>query len=94
MRITVKTVEWLRHHLPGEPADNQAEIEVAASVPKLTEHLASDPSAKVRQYCALILGRIADPKDVVGPTLFFASPASDFVTGQVLYVDGGITASL
>jgi len=29
MRITVKTVEWLRHHLPGEAADNQAEIEVA-----------------------------------------------------------------
>jgi hypothetical protein len=29
MRITVKTVEWLRHHLPGDPADNQAEIEVA-----------------------------------------------------------------
>lgn len=39
------------------------------------------------------LGRIADPKDVVGAALFFASPASDFVTGQILYVDGGITAS-
>lgn len=39
------------------------------------------------------LGRIADPKDLVGPALFFASPASDFVTGQILYVDGGITAS-
>jgi NAD(P)-dependent dehydrogenase (short-subunit alcohol dehydrogenase family) len=39
------------------------------------------------------LGRIADPKDLVGPTLFFASAAADFVTGQILYVDGGITAS-
>jgi gluconate 5-dehydrogenase len=39
------------------------------------------------------LGRIADPKDVAGPALFFCSPASGFVTGQVLYVDGGITAS-
>jgi NAD(P)-dependent dehydrogenase (short-subunit alcohol dehydrogenase family) len=39
------------------------------------------------------LGRIADPKDVVGPTLFFAAPASGFVTGQNLLVDGGITAS-
>ena len=39
------------------------------------------------------LGRIADPRDVVAPVLFFAAPASAFVTGQVLYVDGGITAS-
>jgi gluconate 5-dehydrogenase len=39
------------------------------------------------------LGRIADPKDVVGPVLFFAAPASGFVTGQNLFVDGGITAS-
>ena len=39
------------------------------------------------------LGRIADPKDVVGPVLFFSTPASDFITGQILYVDGGITAS-
>jgi gluconate 5-dehydrogenase len=39
------------------------------------------------------LGRIAQPTDVVGPVLFFVSPAADFVTGQVLYVDGGITAS-
>jgi NAD(P)-dependent dehydrogenase (short-subunit alcohol dehydrogenase family) len=35
------------------------------------------------------LGRIADPKDVVGPVLFFAAPASGFVTGQILFVDGG-----
>jgi NAD(P)-dependent dehydrogenase (short-subunit alcohol dehydrogenase family) len=39
------------------------------------------------------LGRIAEPKDIVGATLFFAAPASDFVTGQTMYIDGGITAS-
>lgn len=39
------------------------------------------------------LGRIAEPADIVGPVTFFVSPAADFVTGQVLYVDGGITAS-
>src|SRR5688572_8789747 len=39
------------------------------------------------------LGRVAEPADVVGAALFFCSAASDFVTGQVLYLDGGITAS-
>jgi NAD(P)-dependent dehydrogenase (short-subunit alcohol dehydrogenase family) len=39
------------------------------------------------------LGRAGEPRDVVGAALFFCSDASAFVTGQVLYIDGGITAS-
>jgi len=39
------------------------------------------------------LGRVAEARDVAAATLFFCAPASDFVTGQVLYVDGGITAA-
>jgi gluconate 5-dehydrogenase len=39
------------------------------------------------------LGRVAEPIDIVGPVTFFVSPAAGFVTGQVLFVDGGITAS-
>lgn len=37
------------------------------------------------------LGRLGDAKDMVGAAVFFASPASDFVTGQILCVDGGLT---
>lgn len=39
------------------------------------------------------LGRIANPSDIVGATIFFAAPASSFITGQVIYLDGGITSS-
>jgi gluconate 5-dehydrogenase len=39
-------------------------------------------------------GRWADPDDLVGAAVFFASKASDFVNGQILYVDGGILAAL
>jgi 2-deoxy-D-gluconate 3-dehydrogenase len=37
------------------------------------------------------LGRFAKPSDLVGAAIFLASSASDFVTGQTLFVDGGFT---
>jgi len=37
-------------------------------------------------------GRWGDPEDLVGPAVFLSSTASDFVNGQILYVDGGIQA--
>jgi gluconate 5-dehydrogenase len=36
--------------------------------------------------------RIGMPEDCVGPAVFLASAASDFVTGQIIYPDGGLTA--
>jgi 3-oxoacyl-[acyl-carrier protein] reductase len=39
------------------------------------------------------LGRIATPEDITGPVLFLASPWSAFMTGQTLYVDGGLVMS-
>ena len=37
-------------------------------------------------------GRWGKPEDLAGPAVFLASDASDFVNGQILYVDGGIQA--
>ena len=39
---------------------------------------------------AILLGRVAQPADVVGTVRFLASPASDYMTGQVLMIDGGM----
>ena len=36
------------------------------------------------------LRRVGRPQDIAGPVLFFASPAAAFVTGQTLWVDGGV----
>jgi gluconate 5-dehydrogenase len=38
-------------------------------------------------------GRWGDPPEIAGAAVFLASPAADFVTGHLLYVDGGFTAA-
>ena len=37
-------------------------------------------------------GRWGTPDDLIGVTVFLASPASDYVNGQIIYVDGGLLA--
>ena len=60
---------------------------------EMIRHVMENPEFRFQLLERIPLGRIADPKDVVGPVLFFCSEGSGFVTGQIMYVDGGITAS-
>ena len=60
---------------------------------EMIRHVMENPEFRKNLEARIPLGRIAHPKDIVGPALFFAAPAAGFVTGQVLYVDGGITSS-
>ncbi|HKY39320.1 MAG TPA: SDR family oxidoreductase [Polyangiaceae bacterium] len=59
---------------------------------EMAGHMLNNPEQKAQLFERIPLGRVADPEDVVGPTLFFCGPAANFVTGQILYVDGGLTA--
>jgi NAD(P)-dependent dehydrogenase (short-subunit alcohol dehydrogenase family) len=60
---------------------------------RMGAHWLKNPKTRAWLEERIPLGRVAEPKDVVGAVLFFCSPASDYITGQILYVDGGITAS-
>ena len=40
------------------------------------------------------LGRFAEPKDIANIHLFLASDESDYITGQVIFVDGGISVGI
>jgi len=52
----------------------------------------SDPE-KFQKYVANVpFKRIGEPQDLVGVCVFLASAASDFITGQIIYLDGGLTA--
>jgi NAD(P)-dependent dehydrogenase (short-subunit alcohol dehydrogenase family) len=71
-------------------------IRVNAFAPGATNverNLADDPDYAEKWAPLIPLGRIGEPEDMVGPTVFFASDESAFVTGQLLYVDGGWTTA-
>jgi len=81
-------IEWAKHR-----------IQVNAIAPgyiatSLTQPLVADPqfTAWVEQRCPT--GRWGTPDDLAGPAVFLSSAASDFVTGQILAVDGGWLAGL
>ena len=58
----------------------------------LTTKLWSDESMRAWGAANTPLRRLGTPDDLVGAAIFLASPASTFLTGQILYVDGGFTA--
>jgi NAD(P)-dependent dehydrogenase (short-subunit alcohol dehydrogenase family) len=49
-------------------------------------------ATKQRSLSRLPLGRLGEPEDLVGMAIYLLSPASNFCTGQIMYVDGGFTA--
>jgi gluconate 5-dehydrogenase len=61
-------------------------------VTDLTRKLWSDETMHAWGLANTPQRRLGTPDDLVGAALFLASPASAFITGQILYVDGGFTA--
>ncbi len=60
----------------------------------LTRHLVADEAFTSWVKVRVPLGRWGRVDDLVGAAVFLASDAASFVTGHVLYVDGGVTAGL
>ena len=54
-----------------------------------TEELRNDPERSLAILQRIPAGRWARPEDLAGATVFLAAPASDYVHGTVLAVDGG-----
>jgi len=59
---------------------------------ELTQALQKDEQRYNEITARIPLGRWADPQDLAGTAVFLASAASDYITGQIIFVDGGYLA--
>ena len=91
MLTRVLATEWGRHKI------NVNAIAPTVFRSKLTAWM-YDPdntlgqATRQRSLSRLPLGRLGEPEDLIGMAMYLLSPASDFCTGQIMYVDGGFTA--
>ena len=72
-------------------------IQVNAVVPGTTstgmaERAMKDPEFKKKVVDPIPVGRLGDPKELLGAVLYFATDDSNYCTGQTLIVDGGVLA--
>lgn len=86
----VLATEWGKHGI------NVNAVAPAVFRSALTAWIFDDTEAgadsRRRNMTRIPLGRLGEPEDFVGIALYLLSPASNFCTGQVIYVDGGYTA--
>jgi len=88
MLTRAMAVEWARHNIQANG------IGPGYLLTEITRKLAADPQFDAWVRARTPAGRWSDPVELVGAAVFLASRASDFVNGQVIYVDGGVLAAL
>jgi len=79
-------IEWAPYNI------NVNAIGPALVITPGTIHIKNDPVRAEVYKKQIPLGRLADADDLIGTAVFLASKASDFITGQTIFVDGGMTA--
>jgi gluconate 5-dehydrogenase len=79
--------EWARHGIRVN-----AIMPTFVDTPQVATLLA-DPAFKAGIVSRIPLGRVGDTRDIAGPAIFLCSDAAAFVTGHVLAIDGGLTAT-
>jgi gluconate 5-dehydrogenase len=79
--------EWAKYNV----LVNAVAPTVVETALTLTPEALYNPDFAKSMKARIPMGRWALPEDIVGATIFFASRASDFITGQILYIDGGVT---
>jgi len=58
---------------------------------ELVKAYLDDPDFYNPLVARIPLGRVCEPKDLAGLAIYLAAPASNFITGQIIFADGGVT---
>jgi gluconate 5-dehydrogenase len=81
------STEWARH---GITVNGVAPGFVAT---EFVEDAAADESFQRMLLSRIPMARFGEPDEMAATALFLAAPAASFITGQIIFVDGGVTAS-
>lgn len=88
MLTRAMTVEWASHNIQVNA------IGPGYFITEMTRKLADDPEFDQWIKSRTPANRWGMPEELVGTAVYLASAASDYVNGQIIYVDGGILASM
>jgi gluconate 5-dehydrogenase len=88
MLTRAMTAEWAQHGIQANA------IGPGYMLTDMNEALLDDPAFNAWVIARTPARRWGKPGELVGAAVFLASPASDYVNGQIIYVDGGMLAAL